>query len=809
MLQDLRFTFRLLATERWFSTLGVIVLALGIGVNAIGFTIVNAAFLRGLPFKDADRLYVVSWQGRSGRRAVSYAEFQDWRSQTRAFTTLAAFRNDAMNLSDDRALPEQVRGTRITANAFGILDQQPLLGRDFALGDDRAGADPVVIISYRVWRNRYGGDPNVLGTAVRLNGQPATIIGVMPEHMNFPDNTELWSPFIPSDVQKARDSRILSVFGRLREGTTQVQAQTEMNGIAKQFALSYPDAYKEIAGGRVETFTERYVGGAARIVFLVMMAAVSFVLLIACANVANLLIARSASRARELAVRMALGATRWRVVRQLLLESVVLGCIGGSIGLLAAAAGVRLLDASIQDPGKPYWINFTVDYVVFGYVAAICVLTGILFGLAPALHVVKTNINNVLKEGGRGSAGNRRVRSLTGVMVVVEVALTVVLLVSAGLMLRSFMKLYTLDIGIRTDHLMTMRLRLPEAKYAQPETRRAFYERLEARLAAIPGVEAVATATAVPPFGSGQRDMEIEGRPVRAPADPPLNVSTVTVSPAFFAVVDAPLRRGRTFHERDGSPGSESVIINERMAAQFFPGEDPLGKRLRFKPQAGQSSQPAPAWCTIVGVSPTIRQGSTTLGGEPNAVVYLTYRQDPPSSVSLLVRSQLPPASVSDAVRHEVQALDQDQPVFTIQTLDQVLAEDRWPFRVFGGMFAMFAAIALVLSSVGLYGVMAYSVTQRTQEIGVRMALGADGRQMCWLILKRGLWQLAVGLTIGLVSALAFGRLLQTVLVQVRPTDPVTFVTITALLAVVSIAAALLPARRATRVDPLIALRAE
>jgi hypothetical protein len=284
VLQDLRFTFRLLATERWFSTLGVIVLALGIGVNAIGFTIVNAAFLRGLPFKDADRLYVVSWQGRSGRRAVSHAELQDWRSQIRAFTTLAAFRNDPMNLSDDRALPEQVRGTRITANAFGILDQQPLLGRDFALGDDRAGADPVVIISYRVWRNRYGGDPNVLGTAVRLNGQPATVIGVMPERMNFPDNTELWSPFIPSDVQTARDSRILSVFGRLREGTSQVQAQTEMNGIAKQFALSYPDAYREIAGGRVETFTERYVGGAARIVFLVMMAAVSFVLLIACAK---------------------------------------------------------------------------------------------------------------------------------------------------------------------------------------------------------------------------------------------------------------------------------------------------------------------------------------------------------------------------------------------------------------------------------------------------------------------------------------------------------------------------------------------
>jgi putative ABC transport system permease protein len=809
VLQDVRFTFRLIAKEPWFSAAAIAAVALGIGVNAIGFTIVNAAFLRGLPFKDPGRVYMLAWQPRSGSRSnLSYAELQDWRVQSRGFAGLAAFSNTTMNISDDRALPEQARGGWVTANAFRVLGQQPLLGRDFADGDDRTGAEPVAIVSYRIWTNRYAADPNVLGKSLRLNGQPATIVGVMPAGMNFPNDTEIWAPFIPTERQQRRNVRPLSVFGRLRDGARPSEAQAELNGIAQRLAAAYPDTNKDLVGARVETFTERYVGGPARIVFLVMMGAVSFVLLIACANVANLLVSRSAHRARELAVRIALGATRWRVVRQLLLESVVLGCIGGAIGLLLASTGVQVLDAAVQDPDKPYWINFTLDYVVFGYVAAICVVTGILFGLAPALHVSKTNINDLLKEGGRGTTGSRRVRWLSGTMVVVELALTIVLLAGAGLMIRSFLKVYTLDIGISTNHLMTMRMQLPDSKYATPDVRRAFYERLEPRLAAVPGVEAVAVTTAVPPFGSGQRDFEIEGQSLQTPEES-LNVSTVTISPRFFDVVDLRLGRGRIFHDRDGTPGSETVIINDRMAAQFFPGEDPIGRRVRFRARDVTPAEPVQPWRTIIGISPTIRHGSRTLGGEPNAVVYLPYRQDPPANAAILVRSSLPPGSVMDAVRRAVQAIDQDQPVFTIQTLDQILAQDRWPFRVFGGLFAIFAVIALVLSSVGLYGVMAYSVTERTQEIGVRMALGAEGWQMSWLILKRGLLQLAMGLTFGLAGALALSRVLRTVLVQITPTDPVTFVAITLLLTIVSIAACVLPARRATRVDPLIALRAE
>jgi putative ABC transport system permease protein len=494
----------------------------------------------------------------------------------------------------------------------------------------------------------------------------------------------------------------------------------------------------------------------------------------------------------------------------------VFGLIGGGLGLFLAVAGAQVLDAAVQDPDKPYWITFTVDYVVFGYVAAICVLTGILFGLAPALHVSKANINEVLKESGRGSVGTRRARWFSGTMVVVELALTIVLLAGAGLMIRSFMKLYTLDIGIRTEHLMTMRMQLPETKYATPESRRLFYDRVEPRLAAIPGVEAVAVTTSVPPLGSAERSLEIDGQPPRKPEDQPQNVLTVTISSRFFEVVGVQIARGRPFHDTDGTPGGETAIINERVAAQFFPGVDPIGKRIRFTPRENTSGGSASArpeasreiWRTIVGISPSIRHDSTR-GAEPNAVVYLPHRQAPPASATLLVRSALPPGSVMAAVRREVQAIDQDQPVFTVQTLDQMLAQERWPFRVFGGLFVIFAAIALVLSSVGLYAVMAYSVTQRTQEIGVRMALGAAGRQVSWLILKRGLIQLALGLTIGLGGALALSRVLRTVLVQITPTDPFTFASITILLTIVSITACLLPARRATRVDPLVALRAE
>jgi predicted permease len=807
VLQDLRFAFRLIVRDRWFSAAAIAALALGIGANTVGFTIVNAAFLRGLPFEEADRLYTLSWQNRSGRRSnVSYPELQAWRTASRSFATLGAYTEGTMNTSDDRVLPQQTQGAWITANAFGVLRQQPLVGRDFAVADEWAGAEPVVILGYSLWKDRYGGDVNVLGTTLRVNGQPATIVGVMPDGLKFPDNTEMWAPFNPTTDTRKEPARRLRVFGRLAAGADRRQAQTELSGIAQQLLAAYPDATRDLVGVRVETFTERVIGGGGRPMFMTVMGAVVFVLLIACANVANLLLSRSAYRAREIAVRTAMGATRWRIVRQLLTESVVLGVIGGSIGLILADAGVTIFAAGMGS-SLPYWVVFKVDYVVFAYVAALCVLTGILFGLAPALHVSKMNTHDVLKEGGRGTTASRRVHRFSSTIVVLELAVTIVLLVGAALVIRSFMTLYNVDLGIKIDHLLAMRVQLPGTKYETPEARRAFFARLEPRLAAIPGVEAAALTTGVPPLDGGERLMEID-RTVRAPDARPVFVGTVTISPRFFHVLNVALVRGRPFHDTDGTPGAETVIINERLAAQFFPGEDPIGRRLRFTQREPVAGKPADVWRTIVGVTPLIKHGSPS-EAYVNAVVYIPYRQESPADASLLVRSALPPGSVIDAVRREVRSIDPDQPVLSIQTLAQVLAAERWWFRIWSGMFGILAAVGVVLSSVGLYGVMAYAVTQRTQEIGVRMALGARPRQVSWLVLRRAFVQLAMGLTLGFAGSLALSRVFPGGLDDNKPHDPVAVVAIAIVLTGVSLAACLVPARRAIRVDPVIALRAE
>jgi len=815
MIQDFRFALRLILKEPLFSAAVTVVLALGIGVNAIGFTIVNAAFLRGLPYESADRLHVLAWQTRVGfPMYISPADLAEWRADRQSFEALGAYRANTFNLSDERSLPEPLRGAWVTANAFRMLHQAPLIGRDFTDDDERPGAQPTVIIGSSIWRSRYGGDPDIIGRTLRLNGQEATIIGVMPPSMKFPQNTDIWSLFVPNDVV-ARDSRSLTAFGLRRDGATLGAARAEMNAMAGRLAAAHPDTNAELVGVRVATFADVYIGGRAAEVFRIIMVGVCFVLLIACANVANLLLSRSARRAREIGVRTALGATRSRIVRQLLLESLVLSAFGGAMGFALAYAAARVIDASIQDPGRPFWIVFSADGVVFGYVAAVCVVTAIVFGLAPALHVSKTNLNDVMKDGGRGSTGTGSVRSLTGVLVVGELALTVVLLVGAGLMLRSILNADTLDIGIRTDHLSAMRMELMDAKYATPAARLALYDRLEPRLASIPGVEAIAITSAVPPFSSGDRTMEVEGRPS---GQPPTNVTTITISPRFFDTAGAPIRRGRAFRDTDGNPGTETVIVNERLVGMFFKGEDPIGQRLRFVPRQpppgaapsrpAEPAPPPPVWRTIVGVSRTIRHGGIE-NSEANPVVYVPHRQEPPGGGWLVVRSALPPGSVMDAVRRAVQSVDPDQPVYSIQTLDQMLSQNYGPLKVFGSLFVVLGVVALVLAATGLYGVMAYSVSQRTQEIGVRMALGAGAPQVSWMVLRRGLVQLAIGLSLGLAGAFALSRVLRSVLVRITPSDPVTFVTITVLLALVAIAACLVPARRATRVDPLVALRAE
>jgi len=802
MLQDLRHAFRRLVKDRWFTAVAVFALSLGIGVNATVFTLVNAVLIRGLPFPDSHALYMVEVQPASGGRAsVSYLDLQDWREGSRAFVGLAAFSNTGFNLSDDRGAPEQVAGVRATANMFGLLGQQPLLGRDFTPADERPGAEPVVLLGHRIWTNRYGANPGIVGQTVRVNGVPTTTIGVMPEGMMFPTNAELWTAFVPRTDRERRDVRAFQAFGRLRPDVSREAAETEMNAIAARLAAAHPDTNKDLTRAAIETFNDRFNGGPIRTVFLALLGAVGFVLLIACANVANLLLSRSVQRSREIAVKVSLGATRWRVVRQLLVEAMLLGVVGGVAGLLLALLGVRLFDLAVSDVGKPYWIDFRMDFVVFAYFAAISVATGIIFGLAPALQVSKTNVTSGLNENGRGNTGGRRARWLSSSLVVAELALTIVLLVGAGLMVRSFLNLYRLDLGVGTDGLMTMRVQLPEATYPTPASRVAFFDELSPKLAAIPGVEAAAITTAAPLSGGGRRRFEIDGRPPATENDRP-EVTSVTIGPVFFDALGLQIQRGRAFTHADGAPGAEAAIVNDRFAAQYFPGADPIGRRLRFISTA-PAVQP---WRTIVGVSPSVRHNSPQEAA-PGAAVYLPYRQEAPSGALLLIRSRLAPATMMTAVRAEVQAIDRDQPVFSLQTMDETLERQLWPFRVFGSLFAIFAFIALVLSAVGLYAVMAYSVTQRTQEIGVRMALGSSARAVSWLILRRGFVQLGIGMTLGLAGAYFVSEVLASLLVQITPQDPATFGVITAIIAAVALAACLIPAWRAARLDPVTALR--
>jgi predicted permease len=629
----------------------------------------------------------------------------------------------------------------------------------------------------------------------------------MPPGIKFPTRAELWTQVIPNADNLNRKRREYSVVGRVRPGVRRAEAQAEIAGIASRLAAEHPDTNKDLTAV-MQTFNERFNGGEIRILFMALQGAVGFVLLIACANVANLQLSRSIHRAREIAVRVALGASRWRVVRQLLVESVVLGCLGGLFGLLIAWAGVRAFDAAVADVGKPYWIVFTMDYVVFGFLAAICVLTGILFGIAPAMQVSKTNVNDLLKEGGRGNAGSRRARWLTGTMVVVELALTLVLLVGAGLMVRSFLKMYTTDLGIPIDHVMSMSMQLPSTKYPTPELRLAFYDRLAPKLEAIAGVESAGFSTSVPGFGAGRARVHVEGRPAPQRWEDYPEVMSSIVSPGFFKTVGLPALRGRTFDDRDGTPGAEALVVDDRFAAMIFPGEDPIGRRVRFPNPPTATGQPEPVWRTIIGVSRSVGDLPEPGAAQPRAAVYVPHRQTVPSGAALIVRSRLDPAAVMNAVRREVQALDPDQPVFAVRTIEQQMAEATWPYRIFGTLFAVFALIALVLSAVGLYAVMAYSVTQRTAEIGVRMALGADGRRVSWLVLRRGLVQLAIGLSLGLVGAYVASQVLGELLAGgVTPHDPVTFAAISIILIAVAVAACVIPAHRASRIDPIVALR--
>ena len=811
ILKDVRYALRRLVRDRSLTVMAAAALALGIGANTAVFTVVNAVLIRGLPYDEPRRIVtVVGRDLASGeQRGVSLPDFEDYRDAAASFSGLAAFSiYDTANLSDADRLPEQVNGARVTPNTFRLLGQPLLLGRDFLPEEGERGAPRTVILSHRVWQDRYGGDPGVIGRDVRVDDEPAVIVGVMPEGMRFPVDSDLWQPLQPTAALNLRDNRLLGTVGRLAPGVRLEAADAEMRAIAARLETAYPDT-NEAVGAYVQTFNEWVNGDSGRLLVLTLMGAVVFVLLIACANVANLLLARSAHRAREVALRVAQGATRWRVVRQLLVESLALGVPSGVAGLGLGLAGVRLLNVLTQDVGKPYWVEFTTDPSVVAFFVLVCVGTSLLFGLAPALHVSRTPVAALLQEGGRSGSGGARTHRLTAAMVVAEVALTVVLLSGAGLMIRSFQEYNRLDLGFDPERVLVGMVTLPGRTYPVEEGRIRFMEQVRQRLDAMPGVRAATFADAPPLGGAALQAIEIDGRPTAEGAPAP-EVVVLRVGERYFESLDAPLLRGRGLTFDDGRGDSvPAVVVNERFAARFFPGEDALGRRLRMR----WPGDPPGPWLTIVGLGPTIRQRAAE--PDPDAVVYMPYRlqADPgpvvQQSFVLHVLTAGPPASFVTQMREAVRAGAPDQPVSGAQPLATRLRDSLWTYALFSGLLTVFAAAALVLSSIGIHSVTAYSITQREHEIGIRMALGARPGQVVWAVVRRTLAQVGAGLALGAAGAFAASRVIQGLLVQVSPADPATLAAVLAVLAAVTAAACVGPARRAAALDPVAALRSD
>jgi putative ABC transport system permease protein len=860
--QDVRFGARMLMRDRGFTLAAVLLLGLGLGVNTTVFTIVNAMNLRGLPVERADQILQINSRELGGLRResfTSHADFRDWQRGTRTFAGLAAYTGGTMTIGDERQAAERLAGSFVTANAFPLLRVTPAIGRHFSEEDDRPGAQPVVILADAVWRERYGADRSVIGRVMRLNGAPATVIGVMPPGFHFPLVANLWQPMahapaLAGDGRERRDRRSLNVFGRLRDDETLTRARAELQTLTAALAQAHPDTNTAI-GANVVPFTEQYTGPVTEGPPMIVLAAGAFVLLIACANAANLLLARAFRRSREVAVRVALGASRPRIVRQLLIESLLLSAMGGAAGLALAVIALQFFTAETADMSLPFWVRFEFDAGVFAYVAAVCLGTALLFGLAPAWQLAQTTAHEAMKASGVGRATGRRTRRWVDGLLIGEVALTLVLLAGAGLLVRSGLALADADAVLDMRALLTARIALPPAKYATPEQRHAFYRQLQERLdTASPSISSATLATARPFVDANTRQLVLEGETFTPEnpaagrgqavdgsnsgmtrAAPRRTVQMVAIGDRYFETLGLPLRRGRGLTRDDARPGQEAIVVNERFAAQYFPGVDPIGRRVRL-PEVSVNAVPGP-WFTIAGVSPSVRQEPVN---DAAAIVYLPLPMIARPGVDIAVIARGASASehadrraigsidrgtgtgpvtdigagtdiaaISRVIRDAVRALDADAAIYQVQSVQRLSELSRWNHRVIGTLLMVFAMVATMLSALGLYAVTSYGMSQRTAEIGLRMALGARPAAILWLFVRRNLIVVAIGVALGVAGAAAAGQVIRGLLVRTSASDPVTLTATIILLAAVAAAACVIPARRAARLDPLAALQRE
>jgi putative ABC transport system permease protein len=798
-----------------FIAIAVFALALGVGANTAIFSVVNAILLHPINYENPDQLVMV-WE-KGARRGLgqipsSLPAFLDLRTSNNSFADLGAFADSNFNLTGGEQ-PERVIGVRVTASLLSLVGVQPVKGRLFLPDEDQPQASRVLILSHQLWRRSFGANPNIVGQPVALNGDSYTVVGIMPADFKFPPafsatiassqyampKADLWVPLIPDEELKARNNRPLFMIGRLKPGVTPTAAQSDLNVIASRLQKEYPATDADM---QVDVIPLRQqITGDIRLALIVLFAAVGCVLLIACANVANLLLAKASGRQKEVAIRTALGATRLRIIRQLLTEGMLLGLAGGLLGSLLAVLVLRQLvifsPANVSIPD-----NIGIDWQVLAFTLVLSLVTSFVFGLAPALQASKLDLNETLKEGGRGNSGGARQNRLRSLLVITEVALALVLLIASGLMITSFLRLQSVNPGFNPENLITLEMQLPENKYSDKDRQAIFQQQLVQRVAQVPGVQSVGTVDNLP-FSGNEFNVgySIEGQPPLNAAERP-RAFLRNVSTNYFEAMGIPLRKGRGFTESDNANAPAATIINETAARKFWPNEEPLGKR--FKRGSVDSQNP---WLTVVGVIGAVSHSSLQVASQPE--VYLPFQQNPGLNLTLVARTSSDPKAFAGAVRREVSAIDNDLPVSNIKFMDEIVGKSVAQPRVYALLLGIFAALALILAAIGIYGVISYSVTQRTHEIGIRMALGAQTRDVLALIIKQGMALALVGIFLGLLGSLALTRVLASQLYGVSSTDPVTYSAISLLLMFIALIACYIPALRATKVDPMNAVRYE